>query len=427
VAGVSVVATVATRATSKKKAPAKRRSSSSKAPARARSKGTVSTALDGRSGDVVGLALIGIGIVAAAGLYADVAGPIGRIFAGASSGFAGLAGVLVPPVLALVGIACLRDNDPETGQGLFGRAHLVVGGVLLALAGTGLLHVWRGQPTLDDGLDAWGAAGGLLGMAAGAPLVAVAATAGATVLLLTVLAIAFFVITRIPVRVAAEGAVATVRPLGEMLGATARSLFTLDDARRSDEVTEPQITVGGEDDRTAPYDLADEEPLPPEPVEDDAGEPTIVVPEPDAPAGDLEVRTTAHTGDWKLPPTKLLVRTGSQEVDRKTVEEDGRRLEASLAEHGVETRLVGMVVGPTVTRYELELGPGVKVNRVTSLHKDIAYNMASPDVRILAPIPGRRPSASRCPTPGARWSPSATSSPPARPPGHPPPRGGGGA
>jgi S-DNA-T family DNA segregation ATPase FtsK/SpoIIIE len=56
----------------------------------------------------------------------------------------------------------------------------------------------------------------------------------------------------------------------------------------------------------------------------------------------------------------------------------------------VETRIVGMVVGPTVTRYELELGPGVKVNRVTSLHKDIAYAMATPDVRILAPIPGKQ-------------------------------------
>jgi len=56
----------------------------------------------------------------------------------------------------------------------------------------------------------------------------------------------------------------------------------------------------------------------------------------------------------------------------------------------VQTRLVGMVVGPTVTRYELELGPGVKVSRVTSLHKDIAYAMAAADVRILAPIPGKQ-------------------------------------
>jgi hypothetical protein len=61
-----------------------------------------------------------------------------------------------------------------------------------------------------------------------------------------------------------------------------------------------------------------------------------------------------------------------------------------LYSHGVETRLVGMTVGPTVTRYELELGAGVKVARVTSLNKDIAYAMAAPDVRILAPIPGKQ-------------------------------------
>jgi S-DNA-T family DNA segregation ATPase FtsK/SpoIIIE len=61
----------------------------------------------------------------------------------------------------------------------------------------------------------------------------------------------------------------------------------------------------------------------------------------------------------------------------------------ALAAHGVETMLVGYTVGPTVTRFELELGAGVKVSSVTSLNKDIAYAMASPDVRILAPIPGR--------------------------------------
>src|SRR5262249_35028524 len=92
---------------------------------------------------------------------------------------------------------------------------------------------------------------------------------------------------------------------------------------------------------------------------------------------------------WKLPPAKLLERTSAQQVDRQAIEERGHDLELALASHGVETRLVGMTVGPTVTRYELELGPGVKVARVTSLHKDIAYALAAVDVRILAPIPGR--------------------------------------
>jgi len=372
----------ATRSTSKKKPPARR--ATRKAPPKRGAKRAPST-LDGRSGDVLGLALIGVGVVAAAGLYGDVAGPAGRILAAASSGLVGLAGVLVPPVLVLLGIGCLRGNDPVTGEGLFGRAHLVVGGTLLTLSTTGLLHVLRGQPSFDDGLDEWGAAGGLVGMATGAPLVGVAATAGAAVVLGTALVIAFFVITRIPVRVAAEGAVSTFRPLGDAIGASVRSLFTLDDARLGTEPTGPSVTVAG--DATAPYDLAAEyEPLP-------AGEPAEVVlhvPEPEpAPAG-IDLRPAAHAGDWKLPPTSLLVRTGSQEVDRKAVEEDGRRLEASLAQHGVETRLIGMVVGPTVTRYELELGPGVKVGKVTSLAKDIAYSMATPDVRILAPIPGKQ-------------------------------------
>ncbi|MEZ5165107.1 MAG: DNA translocase FtsK [Acidimicrobiales bacterium] len=70
--------------------------------------------------------------------------------------------------------------------------------------------------------------------------------------------------------------------------------------------------------------------------------------------------------------------------------ERGRLLQATLDQFGVETTLLDPVVGPTVTRYVLELGEGVKVSKLESLRKDIAYAMASPDVRILAPIPGRR-------------------------------------
>ena len=90
-----------------------------------------------------------------------------------------------------------------------------------------------------------------------------------------------------------------------------------------------------------------------------------------------------------LPPLAFLKQAGQQAVNMTEIEKRGATLQESLASHGVETQLVGMTVGPTVTRYELELGAGVKVARVTSLQRDIAYAMAAVDVRILAPIPGR--------------------------------------
>ena len=94
-------------------------------------------------------------------------------------------------------------------------------------------------------------------------------------------------------------------------------------------------------------------------------------------------------GEWRLPEMNLLKRSRAQRHDERQLQLAGEALVAALGAHGVETRLVGRTVGPTVTRFELELGPGVKVARVTSLAKDIAYAMASPDVRILAPIPGK--------------------------------------
>ena len=103
----------------------------------------------------------------------------------------------------------------------------------------------------------------------------------------------------------------------------------------------------------------------------------------------LELGLVPAEQRWKLPSDSCLTRKAAKPIDRKLVEKGGQTLEATLLEFGVDAHLVGMTIGPTVTRYELELGPGVKVNKVTSLSHDIAYAMASPDVRIIAPIPGR--------------------------------------
>ncbi len=103
----------------------------------------------------------------------------------------------------------------------------------------------------------------------------------------------------------------------------------------------------------------------------------------------LVAATPRAPGEWALPSLSLLQASKKLRQDQRQIDALGEDLVRALEAHGVETRLVGCRVGPTVTRYELELGPGVKVARVTSLSKDIAYAMASPDVRILAPIPGK--------------------------------------
>ncbi len=95
------------------------------------------------------------------------------------------------------------------------------------------------------------------------------------------------------------------------------------------------------------------------------------------------------TNKYVLPPLKLLKSGSSVSTSKKLLQQTATDLTNLLKEHGVEAELTNIVPGPTVTRYEVELAPGVKVSKVTSLSHDIAYALATPDVRLLAPIPGR--------------------------------------
>jgi len=92
---------------------------------------------------------------------------------------------------------------------------------------------------------------------------------------------------------------------------------------------------------------------------------------------------------YVLPPLKLLKSGSTMSTSKKLLQQTASDLTNLLKEHGVEAELTNIVPGPTVTRYEVELAAGVKVSKVTSLSHDIAYALATPDVRLLAPIPGR--------------------------------------
>ena len=339
-----------------------------------------------------------MGLVCGLGVYAHAAGPLGRVAAAAAGSAVGAARVFVPPALLVAGIVLIRGRrqpaaheappaggTPAPTRRSFGRA---LGATLVVLAGLGLLHLVRDGPALSDGLLALRDAAGIVGAAVGAPLQSGLTTGGAAIVLLLVVMAGLLLVTRTSLPAAIGAAATAVRPTGRAARRALASLFRVGPAGSAGAADDAPLAGTG-----AFYDQdADARSRPARSRASGSTKAELAAPEPEAEPEQLEIALgpAGQPSAWRLPPRKLLGCTGSQAVDRSAIEETGRGLEHALAEHGVETRLVGMTVGPTVTRYELELGPGVKVARLTSLHKDIAYAMATPDVRILAPIPGKQ-------------------------------------
>jgi S-DNA-T family DNA segregation ATPase FtsK/SpoIIIE len=269
---------------------------------------------------------------------------------------------------------------------------IAIGALLLVVADVGILHLAYGEPALDGPLDALRDAGGVLGAVVAAPLAAATGVVGAGVILGALALLGALLALGLSIRALAGATAAGARHAARLaragLGASA-----IGDAS---EETDDDIGVDEDESGFEPEPVVVHEPAPsPEPLPVLAAESEVeialpTVTEPDGQISiDLGDDAHARVGDWKLPPPTLLKRGSGAHADRRLVEEGGRILEATLAQHGVDARLIGMTVGPSVTQYALDLGPGVKVNRVTGLSHDIQYAMASPDVRILAPIPGR--------------------------------------
>jgi S-DNA-T family DNA segregation ATPase FtsK/SpoIIIE len=351
-------------------------------------------AVGGREHEFVGLGLIGLAVMLGLAVYVDLAGPLGRGIETLTGWLFGLGRYAVPVVLVAVGVSLVRKGRSSS------PFQLAIGWSLMSLSVLGLLQVSRGPAELGDAADQVSDAGGWVGALVGAPLEALLATAGAAVLLVIAFTGGALLVTRTSIRTFAQQTGGFLAALSAPVGRAAKSglsnISTLNSDRAADAAALDASTdvgdVAGEVSSLAPglYDFAAEGDdlggaLPP-PKQRRTRKPKIDTGS--QPAGDV-VGDGATVGEWVLPPMTFLDRPGEQKIDRKEVEARGRMLHESLASHGVETTLLGMTVGPTVTRYELELGPGVKVARVTSLQKDIAYAMAAIDVRILAPIPGR--------------------------------------
>ena len=348
----------------------------------------------GREVEFWGIGLISTGIVFVLAMYLRMAGPLGRGIDTTFGWLLGLGRFALPVVVIGVGVAMVRRRSVEH------RVRLAIGWTVVVLAILGLLHVMNGADKIVADVDAMSQAGGWFGAVIGEPLRSTLSWAGAWVVLIAIGTAGAMLVTDTTL----PELIAIIRTWSAKISgpaADAARTATTNRDRGFDSVDDEVPARKSRAKKLSIYDAADDDDLAPvkpkqsrrraEPAP--AGTPEFVGKPGTKNAGSDDESSTAvvgaTSGVWTLPPLNLLGQTETFEVDNARVAERGRLLQQALASHGVETRLSHQTVGPTVTRFELELGTGVKVAKITSLNRDIAYSMAATDVRILAPIPGK--------------------------------------
>ncbi len=343
--------------------------------------------MEGRESEFVGIAFIIVGVLLVLAIYLNLAGPLGEGVETLVGWFTGLGRFIVPIALIGIGAALVKRGRSEH------RWRLTVGWGVSALSVLGVLHIVRGPRAILDNFKHLGRAGGWLGALVAEPLRSLIASAGAIVVLAALFLAGLLLITGASVRTVFSQTGRGVRAVAMPAGRKARQVFgdmaTLRSDRQGHELNDPGLDPLG--DRPMLYDASSDDLWDDEPAKPKRTRKALPPPMLDGPVeqAELELGPGAQRGAWILPPANSLARSTAQTINKAEVEARGQVLVESLNSHGVEVRLLGQTVGPTVTRYELELGSGVKVARVTSLNRDIAYSMAATDVRILAPIPGR--------------------------------------
>ncbi|MPZ64698.1 MAG: DUF87 domain-containing protein [Pseudonocardiaceae bacterium] len=327
--------------------------------------------------DGVALVLIALAVVAAAGVWWAAGGPVG---AGVQLGLRAAIGspaVLLPVVLAAVAVMLMRtDPDPEA------RPRLVVGSLLLVLGTLGLWHLAAGSP--EDSAGRAGAAG-VVGFLAADPL-ADGFTGWVAVALLVLLAgYGLLVLTGTSVRGVPDR-------LRQLVGATPVTTDQADEAAPSGDAETTRLRRPARRRQAAQTAAAfadgAENASESEPGKRASTDAVAAPPAESKPAAGLTIERTVE-GDYRLPPPKLLTEGQPPKSRSKANDAMIEAITGVLDQFGIDAQVTGFTRGPTVTRYEVELGPGVKVEKITQLTRNIAYAAATDNVRLLAPIPGK--------------------------------------
>ncbi len=357
----------------------------------ARSVGRARDIDPGHRRDGIALALLGLAVITAASCWLDAARPVGEWIDAGLRTFIGAAVVLLPVITAVIAVILMRTElDPDA------RPRLILGAAMVSLPILGLWHLWAGSPQTAGGRAH---AAGFIGFAIGGPLSdGLTPWISAPLLLIGVL-FGVLLLTGTTIREAP----ATMRAMfgTGLFGSGARGYG--DDYPEPDGLPAEDFSDGyyDYDDASAPGDHAarvwsggtpyDNYP----PDEDDAPVREVTAVRSGRKAGKAAAKQDTVAldrlvdGPYTLPSLSLLV--AGDPPKRRTAANDqmADAITSVLVQFKVDAAVTGCTRGPTVTRYEVELGPGVKVEKITALHRNIAYVVASESVRMLAPIPGK--------------------------------------
>ena len=319
-----------------------------------------------------------LGLISAAGVWFSLDNVVGHGIYAAVFGLIGRLGFITPIIFIYFAFRLFRAPDDSKATG-----RIIVGTFVLLISITGMLHILNGSS--GTGQTAIRNGGGWIGYGISTPLVALVTIILAIPILLILLFFGILVITATPVS-KVFGRISTLFHWGSGKVTDAR-------AARAEEKFEISDTPPFETPLVQGF-VHEEEELDEESFDEEF---TVEIPRDPTPLNAPVASVPKHakqmllTGDTKyeLPSMDLLKTGPASKAKSKANDVVVAALTQVFDQFGVECRVTGFMRGPTVTRYEVELGNGVKVEAITALAKNISYAVASGDVRILSPIPGK--------------------------------------